>query len=284
MHLALDSTAEFKTAVGVFLRGHRPAGRPVPGSQLDRESSGFADPEVVITAFDQGNLLINVVADQLVCLVRALTPPVLTLASWATLRLILESASLSCWLLDPSVDARTRVRRSFANSFKGLDEQKGVAKVACPADLPAAEKQLDDLLASADALGFPPLLDRKTGTRRIGAGEPMPYSTDLVADVLGQGPMYKILSAFVHGHYWAAVKLSYAQVDDGTPKDATLVHAMEPFHMLGHLVYAALWFARPVWYMSRLNGYDLKALVRIFERHADQVRIAEKERFWRPAV
>jgi hypothetical protein len=258
------------------------ARRPLAGSQLEGECRGFSDAEALVVAYDHGTFLSLLVADQLAALVRELSPPILSLSPWTTLRMILEAAALSAWLLDPSVDAMTRVRRSFAHRFKGLVEQKGAAKSMSPADLIEAERQLDALVASADALGFPPLLDKNS--KRNGAGVRMPNSTDLVTDVFDAGILYKILSAFVHGHSWACLELGFGRDDDGTGKDATIFHYIEPFHMLGHLLHAALWFAKPVWYQSRLNGYDLPALKGIFERHSDRVQIAEKERFWRPDV
>ena len=91
-----------------------------------------------------------------------------------------------------------------------------------------------------------------------------------------------MLSSFVHGHHWAAVKLSYRRTDDGAGPYATLVQSVDPFVMVGHLVKAALWFARPIWYRSRLNGFDLTRLREILEAYADRkVTIAETERFWR---
>lgn len=283
-HAVLTNTSGFRTAVSDYMNSSQHACRPAVGSQLERECQGFSDPEAVITAYDHGTLIIKLVADQLVALVRELSPPYLSLASWTTLRMILESAALSSWLLDPSVDPMTRVRRSFAHRFKGLMERKGIAKSMSPDDLREAERQLNALVASADALGFPLLFDKKN--QRNGAGERMPNSTNLVTDILGQGQLYKILSAFVHGHHWAYIRLSFTQTDDGTGKDATVVQRMEPFHMVGHLTFAALWLARPVWYQSRLNGGDLPALAQILDRHFvdGYIEIKEEKRFWRSSV
>jgi hypothetical protein len=278
----LKATDELHDAVRDYINAWIPKERPVPGSQLERECREFGDREAIVTAYDHGAILNDLVANQLIALTRALTPPYLSQASWTLLRMLLESAALSAWLLDPACGAADRVNRSYSYRYVGLMEQKKFAAVVNSPQISVAEadRKLAGLEAAAMAIGVQ--IKRGKNRKTDWIGMQAPSSTELVRIVFDEESWYRLLSSFVHGHQWAAFRLSYRQIDDGTGPDSRLVQWVEPFHMVGHLVKAALWFARPIWYRSRLNGFELTRLREILEGYADRPpRIAEHMRFWK---
>jgi hypothetical protein len=196
--------------------------------------------------------------------------------------MLLESAALSAWLLDPACGAADRVNRSYCYRWVGLIEQKkfGVAANSPQVSVAEADRRLADLEADARAINVQ--IKRNKYRKTDWIGMPPPSSTALVKTVFDEEPWYRLLSSFVHGHQWAALQLSYRQTDDGTGPDTRLVQRVEPFYMVGHLVKAALWFARPIWYRSRMNGFDVTRLREILEGYADRPeRIVEEKRFWK---
>ncbi len=278
----LKATDGLHDAIRDYLEVWNPKGRPIPGSQLESECGEFGDREAIVTAYDHGAIINDLVANQLIALTRTLTVPYLAQASWTVLRMLLESAALSAWLLDPTCGAGERVNRSFSYRRLGLIEQKKyvVAANSSHLSLADADRKLDKLEADARAIGVQIKRDKNRKTEWIGMSPPK--STALVKIVFDEEPWYRLLSSFVHGHQWAAFRLSYRQIDDGTGPEARLVQWVEPFHKVGHLVKAVLWFARPIWYRSRLNGFDLAALRAILEGYADHpIRIADAQRFWK---
>ena len=278
----VKATDQLHDAVSDYLNTWISKGRPVPGSQLERECQEFGDREAIVSAHDHGVILNDLVANQLILLTRALTAPYLGQAYWTALRMLLESAAISAWLLDPDCGAEERVNRSYSYRFLGLMEQKkfAVAASSSHVSVAAADRKLADLEAQAKALGVE--IKRDKNRKTIGIGMKPPSSTELVRIIFDEEPSYRLLSSFVHGHHWAAFRLSYQQTDDGTGQDASVTQWVDPFHMVGYLVKAVLWFARPIWYRSRLSGFELSTLRAILEDYASRrIGIAEKERFWK---
>ncbi len=275
----LKVTTDLHDAVRCYLDDWIPRGRPIPGSQLERECREFGDREAVITAYDHGSIINDLVSNQLVALTRTLTHPYLAQASWTALRMLLESAALSAWLLDPACTAEERVKRSFSYRWIGLVEQKKFSDAADSRHSHEAQKKVLDLEAEAKTFNFEVKLDKKQKVEWIAMKSPS--STGLVKAVFNEEPWYRLLSSFVHGHQWAALQLSYQQVDGGTATDARLVQRVEPMYMVGHLAKAVLWFARPIWYRSTLNGFDLARLKSLLEGYANgPIGMTKPPRFW----
>src|SRR5689334_24770729 len=77
---------------------------PLAKSQADQEIRSFPRRESVITAYGQGSVLIEVVADQAIAFTKTLTEPVQTIAPWTCVRALLEASAVERWLFDPNLD------------------------------------------------------------------------------------------------------------------------------------------------------------------------------------
>ena len=147
----LKATEELHDSIREYLDGWISKGCPIAGSQLERECREFGDTEAIVSAYYHGAILNDLVGNQLIALTRALTPPYLGLASWTILRMLLESAALSSWLLDPACTAKDRVNRSYSWTWLGLTEQKKFVASRKSPQISDAESKLATLEADAKA-------------------------------------------------------------------------------------------------------------------------------------
>lgn len=192
-----------------------------PGSQAETEHSTYAKPELVYSASSIAVPLIEMGADHLSVFRKILIEPVEVSATWTYVRSMLESCAVATWLLDPSIDAQSRVSRVFAVRYEGLEQQVTFARTGgfSAADIDAQKSRIDYVERDAQALGFKRIDDRKGN--RIGIAEVMPSATDLIKITLNEDRMYRALSAVAHGHHWAIRQLCYVwQVSQMTKKSA----------------------------------------------------------------
>jgi hypothetical protein len=261
---------------GRFLNecGHQPS----ETSTATTELSTFQEPESVKTVYAQGSALIEVAADHLMAFVRVTTEPVQTMAPWTCVRAIIESGALAAWLLDPGIDVRTRVQRSFAFRYEGLRQQVKFGRAS--GNEPDTEKAIARIDVVEDAalkLGFSQVRDRRD--RRIGIAQQMPPTTQLVSEVLGEEATYRLLSAIAHAHPWALQQSSFRKVDS---KDNHFFEKnLESIAVAFLSITAANSFSKPVWYKCQLFGWDVKRLESIFNSAYDSLGInPEAGRFW----
>ena len=109
-----------------------------------------------------------------------------TIAPYTCVRSLLEAAALTCWLLEPAIDARTRVARSLALRYEGIFQQQKWARAAGE-DPSKAASRLDEVAKLAQTLGYQPLIG-PTGQHN-GAGIRMPSVTELIRDMLNEEPL-----------------------------------------------------------------------------------------------
>ena len=203
---------------------------PFPGSQADLELSKSDRPESLQSAFAQGSLLIESTADHLMAFINTVTEPVQSVAPWTCTRAAIESSSMALWILDPHVGAVMRIGRSLAFRYEGQSQKKKILvsrldqlerrKSKVPqgveeklkAEIEKIIKRMDEISEIATALGYRPVLDKKD--RRVGAGDRIPNFVELVRDGLDEEPLYRMLSAAVHGHTFALAELSFRHVPD----------------------------------------------------------------------
>lgn len=202
----------------------------------------------------------------------------------------MEAGALSAWLLYPDLDARTRVRRSFAFRFEGLSQQ--VKFVQTQSDEPTRAKvlaRIHDVEREALELGFPKI--RNSKGVRIGIAQRMPSITEVISQTLNEEPMYRALSAMAHAHFWALQQLSFRRTDDGIPKlvetksdvpgGSLFEKNLEPTSVAFLCVEAATVFVQPVWYKCQLFGWDIGRLGSMFDKAFDALGIGTGERIWR---
>jgi len=266
----MRTTSRLHDEVGQFLEqsGHRPR----PGSQAATELSSFQRPGLVETAFSQGGILIEVAADQLMAFVRTVTEPVQTIAPWTCVRALIESSALAVWILDPKVDAATRVRRSLAFRFEGLVQQRKIGRVSGDeAGTAKVAARIDDLECAAAHLGFP-RVENRSG-KRIGVAQEMPSITNIVAGVLDEEVTYRLLSAVAHAHPWALQQLSFrpaedqhvlaAQLGAGAGTGQVMEKGLSPTAVAFLCRKAVPVFLRPLAHKCTLFGWDSEHLKRI---------------------
>jgi hypothetical protein len=261
---------------------------PAPSSQAAGEQATFARPGSLVTAWSAAFQLIESGGEHLTAFVKTVTEPMEPIACWTCVRSMLESCAIAAWLLDPDIDARTRVGRIFALRYEGLEQNLKFSRVAGlgEAHLRRLSDRIDEVERDAIGLGYP-RVENSRG-RRIGIGQQMPSATEVIRLELDEEVNYRLLSAVAHGHQWAITQLGFRPVAD-RPGEALLggeqVHLIEKaahptgIPLLGLCAAKAL--ARPLWSQCRYFGGDLARLTGLFERVFDELRAKPVVRFWR---
>jgi hypothetical protein len=260
---------------GHFLNecGYKPSETSIAAIELNT----FQEPEHIKTVYAQGDSLIEVAADHLVAFTRTITEPVQTMAPWTCVRAIIESGALASWLLDPGIDVRIRVQRSFAFRYEGLAQQVKFGRASgTDQDTTKAIERISVVEDAALKLGFPQIQNRRG--KRIGIAQQMPSTTQLVDEVLGEEATYRLLSAIAHAHHWALQKSSFRKID--SKDDHIFEKNLEPVAAAFLCIKAADSFSKPVWRKCQLFGWDIKRLEGIFSSTYNSLGVNPTGRFW----
>jgi hypothetical protein len=251
---------------------------PAAESQGDLERRNYTTPELVSHAHSCGFMSLESADDHLVAYLRAYQSPATTLAPWTCLRGLLEVVAVAVWLLDPSIDAETRVKRHFAFRYEGFDQQRKMLQEVGNS-LTSLEARIDTVERQALALGFAPMVDGKG--RRYGIGQQWPGITMLIGQVLGskRKENYRLLSAIAHGHHWAIHQVGY-QIDrtSGAPVGTKHVH---PDAVAWSAIVAAGAMADGLGSLWKLYGWDWNELVNLLEETYDMGGYGNQARTWR---
>jgi hypothetical protein len=281
-----SSVIGMRDALSQLARPYGPA--PLPGSKGDAELRAFSRPESLHTAHSQAWMLMEVTADHLTAFIKTISEPVETVAPYTCTRSLLEASALACWLLDPSIDSRTRVSRSLALRFEGLEQQVKWAKAAGQ-DPSKGEQRLQHAAGAAAEIGFPPISDASGRVR--GAGQRMPSITHIIGSVLGEEPLYRLLSTVEHGHSWALQQLSFERAPEmdvvasvSGAKLSGLVKGIDGLRFASLLLVAAESLAHAVWNQAVYFGWDTSGLSAILENAFDDFSVTDDARFWRAAT
>lgn len=260
------------------------SGLPATGSQAVTELSTYGRPESLVTAHSIGTQLIEFGAEHLTAFVKIVTEPVEVIACWTCVRSMLESCSLCAWLLDPDIDANTRVGRTFALRYEGIDQHLKLARILNKPEheIKTGQDRIDEVEKTAIGLGFAPLLDKKG--HRIGIGQKMPSATDMIESMLNEGIAYRLLSGVAHGHSWAIIQLGFQPVKDATiggvaTKGFEKTNDLSGIMYLGFLTMKSL--AMPLWKQCHYFGWDALRLEEMLEDAADASLVLPTARFWR---
>jgi hypothetical protein len=257
-------------------------------SQAAKELATFVRPESLVTAAGQAAQLIESVAEHVGAFVRTITNPIQPIACWTCVRSMLESSALAAWILDPTVDAKTRVGRSLALRYEGQEQKVKFGRAAGidEKEIQAAEARIDEIERVALGMGYAPVRDKNN--RRIGIGQRAPAATDIIKMMLDEECAYRLLSAVAHGHSWAIVRLGF-KAKAGAPQVSLggiptilfekSVDNPANFAYLG--MCAAKAFAMPLWNQCRYNGWDVAAVTVVFESVYDTLLASPAVRFWR---
>lgn len=258
---------------------------PAAGSQAGKEQAACARPESIVSAMSLGVQLIEFGAEHLTAFVKIVSEPVEVIACWTCVRSMLESCSLSAWLLDPKIDAQTRIGRVYALRYEGMEQQVKFGRAAgiAAAEVTGLENRIDAVEQEAIALGYPAVVDKNN--RRIGIAQQVPNATDMIQTVLDEGTAYRLLSGVAHGHSWAILGLGFKPA--GEVKEIGGV-AAKPYQKTDDIkgiaylcVRTAKALARPLWNQCHYFGWDAHRLEEIFENVFDKSQATDAPRFWR---
>jgi hypothetical protein len=277
----MEALEEALLEIGQFLASS--GDEPGDDSVAARELVAFSDRDLVLTAYSQGEILTGVASEQITCFIRACAEPALTIATWSTVRAVIESCALASWLLDPNIDVRTRVKRSFAFRFDGLEQQLRMARAAdYPGSVEASSKRITDVEQRALAVGFDKLVDGKG--KRTGIGQVMPSVTTLVREMLNEEAAYRLLSAVTHAHNWALQQVSYQIVHDrDAPAGLKVLQKVARPVCFQYLTQRAMKaFTTPALYKTRLYGWNRELLGEIIRVHNQRVNELAKEIEFKP--
>jgi hypothetical protein len=254
---AVQATQQLHDRTGAFFDSQ--GLEPKMDSLAARELQSFERPESILTAYSQGNSLVEVAADHLIAFTRTLTEPAQSMAPWTMARVVLETCALSCWLLDTKITAPMRVKRSLALRYEELVQQTKFGRAAnLPIETVKTNERIEEVEAMAESLGFAKLRGGKD--ERTGIGQVMPGITEIIRDTLKAEANYRLFSAMAHGRSWAYSQLSFRKVGE------TDVLGNKAFFMEKHLpIEVVLWlcsnvaryFAQPIRCKCELFGWDL---------------------------
>jgi len=234
---------------------------PFSGSMASLELRDFQRPKSVKTVYAQGSLLIEVAADHVIEFTKTVTEPVQTIAPYTCVRAVVEASAIASWLLDPSIDMKTRVSRSFAFQYEGLIQQaKYGQSLGLDSDANKVQVRIDEMEKISLGIGFPRVLNEKG--KRIGIAQKMPSITEIVNSELGEESTFRLLSAIVHAHHWALVQLSFKKAQEEEP---IIEKHLNPLSVSWLCFKVAKVFVRPVWYKCLLFGWDSGKLVACLE-------------------
>ena len=265
-------------------------GRPVPDSPYAYELSVSRLKESLDTARSNSSLLIESGGEHMTAFVKMLTEPMEPIACWTCIRGMLEPCARAAWLLDPAIDADTRIKRSFAVRFDGMEQDLRFARAMNlpKQDQDKIEKRIATVELDSISLCFPKLRDKRKKKKIAGIGVMMPAATDIVKGVLDEEAAYRIFSAVSHGQAGAIRQLSFSPVSGvgstvqmGGGYGKRFKKTVNPDLMAWLGLVAARAFARPVWYEFGYTGCDRRQLRNLFEEIFDRLGAKVAERFWR---
>jgi hypothetical protein len=263
---------ELHDDVGRFLAEH--GRKPTPDSQVAAELRSYERPKSLLDAYSQGTMLVEVAGDHMMAFAKTATEPVQTTAPWTCVRSLIESCALAAWLLDPNIEPRTRVQRSFAFRFEGLSQQvKFLRSIGDEIASSKAISRIDEVEQAALRLGFSQVQD-KNG-KRVGIGQIMPSITEIIKRTLDKESPYRLLSAMAHAHPWALQQLSFQKTEEPKvyvsedSREGGKMNLLEKHlapvsvaYLCNEVVTA---FSEPISYKCQIFGWDMKHLESAFD-------------------
>lgn len=256
---------------------------PAANSIADQELKSFPKPSLVNDVHYRGMLSMEAAGDHLMGFTACMAEPAKTLAPATCIRGLLESCALAAWFLDPDIDVRTRVGRCFAFRHEGFVQQIKCFQVEKrQAEIDLVQKRMTQVEQDAVSLGYPRLL-KKSGAIN-GIAQHMPGITELIGTTLDLETEYRLLSGVAHGHHWAIQQLGFQDVEaQGAGGQA--VKALEKYVHPNVALYLGLIatssFARVIWYLWRLYGWELKEVEHLLDTTFDRLHAKAELRFWR---
>lgn len=239
---------------------------PTSTSKASLELAEFERPELIRTAYSQGNLRVEYAADHLMGFVKAYREPAVTISPFTCIRTVIEVTAAGIWLLDNKVSASTRVQRSIRLRLQGLNEQLKFFRSSSNHS-EENEVRIKQRIAQLEPLA---------------PDVPNPSSIGLIASTLDQESNYRLLSSFAHGYDWAIHQLSFQIAQDDPVHGGKLLEkSFNPTAVIFLCHIAARAFAKLVWCKSSLFGFDLQQLAQVHDESFAKIGLYEPSAdFW----
>jgi hypothetical protein len=194
-----------------------PDRKPAQGSQLEQERiqgsvAGLDEPEtawgsnVVQVAINQAVASLTAADDQLIGMQHVLREPLTTFGITTLARGVIEASARAWWLLDPSVDVRTRVARSMTSRLETLWYNRRLEEKL---DLPRTSAgRMEEILAIAPSKGFNAIVERRNAPPAIEGA--LPWAARLYEEILGSKKLgygvWADFAAVAHGQVGGVVQ------------------------------------------------------------------------------
>ena len=250
-----------------------------PGSPAAHEQAASPRPQSLVTAWCQAAQLIELGGDHITAFVKTITEPMEAFACLTCIRSMLEPCALASWLLDPRIDAHTRVGRVFALRYAGLEQQLKFIRTDVESEnylqeIQRTKDRIDEVEQDALETGYAPIAK-------------MPSATDVIKLMLDEESTYRLLSAVTHGHSWALTALGFTRAPEGDPSPDVGGVSVVVFEKTVNVTNLALSglimaraFAKPVWDTCNYAGWDKERLIGVLDSTFDELLAKPTERFW----
>ena len=263
---------------------------PTVGSQASKELRDCPNSKLLKAAYARGNRAWFVSVDHAYALEKVLTNGVLTLSPWTLARVLLESCSRACWILDTEIDYRERVARSLNFTFREIDSSSKYANKDAERNsssrlsstLPSKNCRIKRLIVQAGTLRIQAKRDKNGNV--IGFEEGLPSITALTDSSFRAAHHYALLSAAAHGADWAVMSLGMQEEGGNNIQGGKVMQAnISPGAAVYLINLVTDWIARTLWVYFGLFGWDLERLRSILDQACDRMgwKASSDVRFWR---
>ena len=273
MRLFIDETAQVV---------NRYKSEPTEDSLATQERNDFPNKELIKDVHYRGNLSMEAAGDHLMVFADSISEPAKTIAPWTCVRGLLESCALAIWFLDPNIDAKTRVGRSFAFRYSGFTEQIKYFQVEkLYSQVNRVNQRIKKVESDAISLGYPQLLNKKGEI--CGIAQNMPNIVELIGMTLNLEGAYRLLSGVAHGQHWAVSQVGFRISEENLngQEVKAFVKYLHPESVMFATNIAVTSFAKVFWYLAVLYGWSRKETISLLDKTYDRLSYNAKSRFWR---
>ena len=270
-------------------------------SQRMRELASCPESPYLKAAYDHVETIIFYgAADHIDAIGRALTPPILTYSPWASTRCVLEVCSLAHWLADINIGFKERTCRMLNVELKsrmdGLSYLRSVEKKSSGTQVESVKssiKGMSDTVEDLRKAAIEVQVSEKSNRngRFLGFGSGLPSYANLADIAFSAGDTYRLLSGATHGEFWARFLTTVAR-EHGDEESLILEPSFREDSALHIAIHVTEWYAKSVWMLALLSGWNLKRLAKILEDEYDNLsvvlqskyssmEISDDKRFWR---
>ena len=111
----------------------------------------------------------------------------------------------------------------------------------------------------------------------------MPSIIELIRATLDREGEYRLLSGVAHGHHWATSQIGFRVSEENLQGRVvkTFEKHLHPEIVLFATNIAVSSFAKVLWYLWSLYGWDEKEIESFLDRIYDQLQYKTERRFWR---